>query len=86
MISTGCNSYTKNIGILTANELKKVPLIHCLKDNNDFLRKIDEFNKNNDLKDCKNFFMVTFDIESVLLWDLPMLVIMLMLPCLILMC
>ena len=31
LISTGCNSYTKNLAILTSHELKKVPLKHCLK-------------------------------------------------------
>ena len=30
-----------------------------------FYVKLTNFDKNNDLKDCKNFFMVTFDIESM---------------------
>lgn len=40
LISTGCNSFTKNLAVLTVHELRKVHLEHNIKDTNEFLYKI----------------------------------------------
>ena len=64
LISTGCNSYTKNLATLTAYELKKVQLEHNLRDTNQFLQKIDEVNKSGLLKG-KSITLVSFDIVAM---------------------
>ena len=45
LISTGCDTYIKNLSILTSHELKKVPLKYNLKDTNALLRNIEDINK-----------------------------------------
>ena len=65
LISTGCNSFTKNLAILTSYELKKVDLEFCLKDTNEFLRQIDAFSKSGKLTNSKSLLMCSFDIVSM---------------------
>ena len=64
LISTGCNSYIKNLSIFTAEELKKVELPHCLKDANELLIKIRQLNESGRLTG-KTIYHVTFDIVNM---------------------
>ena len=64
LISTGCNSYIKNLSIFTAEELKKVTLPHCLMDSNDLLMKMKELNESGRLTG-KTIYHVTFDIVNM---------------------
>ena len=64
LISTGCNSYIKNLAIFTAQELKKVGLKYCLKDTKDFLHKIQKVNESGSLKN-KTVYHVSFDVEAM---------------------
>ena len=64
LISTGCNSYIKNLSIFTAEELKKVKLPHCLKDSDELLQKINLLNDSKTLEG-KTAYHVTFDIVNM---------------------
>ena len=64
LISTGCNSYIKNLSILTAEELKRVDLPHCLKDSNELLHRIEQLNKSGVLVG-KTIYHVTFDVVNM---------------------
>ncbi|KAL5258256.1 hypothetical protein ACHWQZ_G013033 [Mnemiopsis leidyi] len=64
LISTGCNSYIKNLSIFTAEELKKVDLPHCLKDSNELLNKINQLNESGTLSG-KRIYHVTFDVVNM---------------------
>ena len=64
LISTGCNSYIKNLSIFTAEELKKVDLPHCLKDSNELLNKINQLNESSTLSG-KRIYHVTFDVVNM---------------------
>ena len=65
LISTGCDSYTKNLSILTAHELKKVSLEYNLKDTGDLLRKIDKLNEDKVLEKYDEILHVSFDIVAM---------------------
>ena len=64
LISTGCNSYIKNLSIFTAEELKKVELPYCLKDSNELLNKINQLNESGVLLG-KKIYHVTFDVVNM---------------------
>ena len=65
LISTGCDSYIKNLSILTAHQLKEVPLRYCLKDTGDFLRLHHKVNQEKTLETNDETFLVTFDIVNM---------------------
>ena len=65
LISTGCDTYIKNLSILTSHELKKVPLKYNLKDTNALLRNIEDINKKGTLKNFDEILHVTFDVEAM---------------------
>jgi hypothetical protein len=64
LISTGCNSFIKNLSIFTAEELKKVELPYCLKDTNELLQKINLLNDSSKLAG-KTVYHVTFDVVNM---------------------
>ena len=64
LISTGCNSFIKNLSIFTAEELKKVDLPYCLRDTNELLQKINLLNDSKKLAG-KTVYHVTFDIVNM---------------------
>ena len=64
LISTGCNTITRNLSELTAFEMKKVELKYNVKDNDDFLRRIDTMNKSGKLLN-KKVLLCSFDIVSM---------------------
>ena len=64
LISTGCNTLTKNLAVLTAFELKKVVLKYNVKDTDDFLQRIDQLNKSGKI-DNKSIVLCSFDIVSM---------------------
>ena len=64
LISTGCNSYVKNLSIFTAKELKKSDLKYCLRDRNDLLYKLHLLNESGTLNG-KTVYHVTLDVESM---------------------
>lgn len=64
LISTGCNTPTRNISELTAFELKKVNLSYNISGTDDFLRKIDQLNKSKKLVGNKLLFC-SFDIVAM---------------------
>ena len=64
LISTGYNSFTKNLSLLTAYELNKVKLLHNVQDTNNFLCKLNDLNKSGIL-DNKSILLCSFDIVSM---------------------
>ena len=64
LISTGCNSFVRNLSELTAVDLNKVPLKYKIEDTNNLLRQIEELNHSGKLED-KTIHHVTFDIVSM---------------------
>ena len=64
LISTGCNSFIKNLSIFTAEELKKVDLPYCLTDTNELLQKISLLNDSKKLAG-KTVYHVSFDIVNM---------------------
>ena len=64
LISTQCESPTRNLAALTKTELMKIPLEHIITDSNHFNEKIDELNKSKVLLN-KTVYHVTLDIVSM---------------------
>ena len=64
LISTGCNSFTKNLAVLTNYELRKVKLVHNVQDTNNFLCKLDDLNESGVLEN-KSILLCSFDICSM---------------------
>ena len=64
LISTGCNTLTKNLAILTSHEMKKVELKYNVKDTDHFLQKIYLMNESKKLLG-KNLLFCTLDIVSM---------------------
>ena len=64
LISTGCNSYIKNLSILTSYELKKVKLKYNINSTDEFLQQVHEINESGILKG-KSILMCSFDINSM---------------------
>ena len=64
LITTCCNAYIENLSALTAHELKKVNVPYVIKDSQEFLRKIDELNASNILRN-KTIIHVSIDVVNM---------------------
>ena len=64
LISTGMNTPTKSLAVLTAFELKKVDLKYNIKDTDHFLQKLDELNNSGKISN-KKLLLCSFDIVSM---------------------
>ena len=65
LISTGCNTYIKNLSVLTAHELEQVKLDHNLQDTNELLRELEKLNESEIMSQYEEILHVSFDIEAM---------------------